>query len=215
MVAFFKASEVLFRSVRAANNKRKNQNRNKSSSHQESSRMPSVGGKMKLWFTSLFRGVMGTCSNGVESQHLNKILLIGWTVRTCVPTPFPPAPLALLKPLLLCWSWAWFTFWESGHFHVSWTLGRWNAQVVWERLHLSLKLVLCSRQLDEIFATHDKKVERIERRVAPQMHPNSGGSLSKRQCLDSCLTASQMKKPRRNTKIWTLEMRKLNQSMKV
>lgn len=48
MVAFFKASEVLFRSVRAANNKRKNQNRNKSSSHQESSRMPSAGGKMKL-----------------------------------------------------------------------------------------------------------------------------------------------------------------------
>ncbi|XP_062344539.1 bone morphogenetic protein 5 isoform X5 [Cinclus cinclus] len=43
MVAFFKASEVLFRSVRAANNKRKNQNRNKSSSQQESSRMPSVG----------------------------------------------------------------------------------------------------------------------------------------------------------------------------
>ncbi|XP_074943102.1 bone morphogenetic protein 5 isoform X1 [Phalacrocorax aristotelis] len=43
MVAFFKASEVLFRSVRAASNKRKNQNRNKSSSHQESSRMPSVG----------------------------------------------------------------------------------------------------------------------------------------------------------------------------
>uniref|UniRef100_K7G289 Bone morphotic protein 5 n=1 Tax=Pelodiscus sinensis TaxID=13735 RepID=K7G289_PELSI len=44
MVAFFKASEVLFRSVRAANNKRKNQNRNKSSSHQDSSRMPSVAG---------------------------------------------------------------------------------------------------------------------------------------------------------------------------
>uniref|UniRef100_A0A674KGY6 Bone morphotic protein 5 n=1 Tax=Terrapene triunguis TaxID=2587831 RepID=A0A674KGY6_9SAUR len=44
MVAFFKASEVLFRSVRAANNKRKNQNRNKSSSHQDSSRMPSVLG---------------------------------------------------------------------------------------------------------------------------------------------------------------------------
>ncbi|XP_005518167.1 PREDICTED: bone morphogenetic protein 5 [Pseudopodoces humilis] len=43
MVAFFKASEVLFRSVRAANNKRKNQNRNKSSSQQESSRMPSIG----------------------------------------------------------------------------------------------------------------------------------------------------------------------------
>ncbi|NP_001316685.1 bone morphogenetic protein 5 isoform X2 [Pongo pygmaeus] len=43
MVAFFKASEVLLRSVRAAN-KRKNQNRNKSSSHQDSSRMSSVGG---------------------------------------------------------------------------------------------------------------------------------------------------------------------------
>uniref|UniRef100_A0A8C3XJN3 Bone morphogenetic protein 5 n=1 Tax=Chelydra serpentina TaxID=8475 RepID=A0A8C3XJN3_CHESE len=47
MVAFFKASEVLFRSVRAVNNKRKNQNRNKSSSHQDSSRIPSVAGKMK------------------------------------------------------------------------------------------------------------------------------------------------------------------------
>lgn len=46
MVAFFKASEVLLRSVRAAN-KRKNQNRNKSSSHQDSSRMSSVGGKIK------------------------------------------------------------------------------------------------------------------------------------------------------------------------
>lgn len=53
MVAFFKASEVLFRSVRAANNKRKNQNRNKSSSHQESSRMPSVGGKTKLLVSDL------------------------------------------------------------------------------------------------------------------------------------------------------------------
>ncbi|KAM9006078.1 bone morphogenetic protein 5 isoform 1-T1 [Sarcophilus harrisii] len=42
MVAFFKASEVLLRSVRAAN-KRKNQNRNKSNSHQDSSRMSSVG----------------------------------------------------------------------------------------------------------------------------------------------------------------------------
>lgn len=46
MVAFFKASEVLLRSVRAAN-KRKNQNRNKSGSHQDSSRMSSVGGKIK------------------------------------------------------------------------------------------------------------------------------------------------------------------------
>lgn len=46
MVAFFKASEVLLRSVRAAN-KRKNQNRNKSSSHQDSSRVSSVGGKIK------------------------------------------------------------------------------------------------------------------------------------------------------------------------
>ncbi|XP_044277434.1 bone morphogenetic protein 5, partial [Varanus komodoensis] len=43
MVAFFKASEVLFRSVRAANTKKKNQNRNKSSSPQDSSRMPNVG----------------------------------------------------------------------------------------------------------------------------------------------------------------------------
>ncbi|XP_051053924.1 bone morphogenetic protein 5 [Phodopus roborovskii] len=42
MVAFFKASEVLLRSVRAAS-KRKNQNRNKSSSHQDSSRMSSAG----------------------------------------------------------------------------------------------------------------------------------------------------------------------------
>uniref|UniRef100_A0A6J0SRD3 Bone morphogenetic protein 5 isoform X2 n=1 Tax=Pogona vitticeps TaxID=103695 RepID=A0A6J0SRD3_9SAUR len=43
MVAFFKASEVLLRSVRAANNKKKNQNRNKSSSPQDSSRMSSIG----------------------------------------------------------------------------------------------------------------------------------------------------------------------------
>nr|XP_021517927.1 bone morphogenetic protein 5 [Meriones unguiculatus] len=42
MVAFFKASEVLLRSVRAAS-KRKNQNRNKSSSHQDPSRMSSAG----------------------------------------------------------------------------------------------------------------------------------------------------------------------------
>ena len=45
MVAFFKASEVLLRSVRAAS-KRKNQNRSKSSSHQDPSRMSSVGGKL-------------------------------------------------------------------------------------------------------------------------------------------------------------------------
>ncbi|XP_043543372.1 bone morphogenetic protein 5 [Chiloscyllium plagiosum] len=43
MVAFFKASEVLLRSVRAANSKRKNQNRNKSSSSQDSSRLSSPG----------------------------------------------------------------------------------------------------------------------------------------------------------------------------
>ncbi|XP_006638923.1 bone morphogenetic protein 5 [Lepisosteus oculatus] len=41
MVAFFKASEVLLRSVRAANGKRKN-NRNKSGSHHDSSRAPKV-----------------------------------------------------------------------------------------------------------------------------------------------------------------------------
>lgn len=128
MVAFFKASEVLFRSVRAANNKRKNQNRNKSSSHQESSRMPSVGGKMKLWFTILFRGVMGTCSNAVKSQQLNKMLLIGWTVRNCAPAPFLPASSpALLKPLLLWRPWAWSTFSESSHLHVSRAPGWWNA----------------------------------------------------------------------------------------
>jgi bone morphogenetic protein 5 len=46
MVAFFKASEVLLRSVRAAS-KRKNQNRNKSNSHQDPSRMPSAGGKIE------------------------------------------------------------------------------------------------------------------------------------------------------------------------
>lgn len=45
MVAFFKASEVLFRSVRAANHKKKNQNRSKSSSSQNTSRMSSVAGK--------------------------------------------------------------------------------------------------------------------------------------------------------------------------
>ncbi|XP_039593834.1 bone morphogenetic protein 5 [Polypterus senegalus] len=43
MVAFFKASEVLLRSVRAANNKRKNQNRSKSAGNQDSSRVPNAG----------------------------------------------------------------------------------------------------------------------------------------------------------------------------
>ncbi|XP_032073010.1 bone morphogenetic protein 5 [Thamnophis elegans] len=42
MVAFFKASEILFRSVRAANPKKKNQNRGKSSNSQNTSRMSSV-----------------------------------------------------------------------------------------------------------------------------------------------------------------------------
>ncbi|CAO2634294.1 Bone morphogenetic protein 5 [Lemmus lemmus] len=42
MVAFFKASEVLLRSVRAAS-KRKNPNRNKSNSHQDTSRMSTAG----------------------------------------------------------------------------------------------------------------------------------------------------------------------------
>lgn len=45
MVAFFKASEVLFRSVRAANPKKKNQNRSKSSNSQNTSRMSGVAGK--------------------------------------------------------------------------------------------------------------------------------------------------------------------------
>ncbi|XP_078504098.1 bone morphogenetic protein 5 [Lissotriton helveticus] len=43
MVAFFRASEVLLRSVRAANTKRKNHNRNKTSNQQQSSKTPSIG----------------------------------------------------------------------------------------------------------------------------------------------------------------------------
>lgn len=118
MVAFFKASEVLFRSVRAANNKRKNQNRNKSSSHQESSRMPSVGGKMKLCFTS-------PCLQELWAPAQMQWCLSSLT-RHCslaelsetVPALFLPAPIALLKPLLLCWLWAWSTFCELVHLHV-------------------------------------------------------------------------------------------------
>lgn len=44
VVAFFKASGVLLRSVRAAGGKKKNHNRNKSTNQQESSRMPKPGG---------------------------------------------------------------------------------------------------------------------------------------------------------------------------
>ncbi|KAJ1150482.1 hypothetical protein NDU88_003273, partial [Pleurodeles waltl] len=43
MVAFFRASEVLLRSVRAANTKRKNHNRNKTTNQQQSSKTPSIG----------------------------------------------------------------------------------------------------------------------------------------------------------------------------
>ncbi|XP_033859814.1 bone morphogenetic protein 5-like [Acipenser ruthenus] len=43
MVAFFKASGVLVRSVRAANHKRKNQNKNKAARHQDSSRVTNAG----------------------------------------------------------------------------------------------------------------------------------------------------------------------------
>ncbi|XP_047206684.1 bone morphogenetic protein 5 [Girardinichthys multiradiatus] len=43
VVAFFKASGVLLRSVRAAGGKKKNHNRNKSTNQQESSRMPKPG----------------------------------------------------------------------------------------------------------------------------------------------------------------------------
>ncbi|XP_056147596.1 bone morphogenetic protein 5 isoform X2 [Lampris incognitus] len=43
LVAFFKASEVLLRSVRAAGGKKKNHNRNKSAGQQESSRAPKGG----------------------------------------------------------------------------------------------------------------------------------------------------------------------------
>lgn len=45
LVAFFKASGVLLRSVRAAGGKKKNHNRNKSTNQQESSRVPKSGGK--------------------------------------------------------------------------------------------------------------------------------------------------------------------------
>lgn len=48
LVAFFKASGVLLRSVRAAGGKKKNHNRNKSTSQQESSRAPKPGGKCNL-----------------------------------------------------------------------------------------------------------------------------------------------------------------------
>lgn len=45
LVAFFKASGVLLRSVRAAGGKKKNHNRNKSTNQQESSRAPKSGGR--------------------------------------------------------------------------------------------------------------------------------------------------------------------------
>uniref|UniRef100_A0A3P8TT18 Bone morphogenetic protein 5 n=1 Tax=Amphiprion percula TaxID=161767 RepID=A0A3P8TT18_AMPPE len=44
LVAFFKASGVLLRSVRAAGGKKKNHNRNKSNNQQESSKAPRAGG---------------------------------------------------------------------------------------------------------------------------------------------------------------------------
>lgn len=45
LVAFFKASEVLLRSVRATGGKRKNNNRNKTRSQQKSSQTPKNTGK--------------------------------------------------------------------------------------------------------------------------------------------------------------------------
>ena len=44
LVAFFKASEVLLRTIRAAGAKKKNSNRSKSAGQQETSRAPSTGG---------------------------------------------------------------------------------------------------------------------------------------------------------------------------
>ena len=44
LVAFFKVSEVLLRSIRAAGGKKKNSNRNKSAGQQETSRAPGAGG---------------------------------------------------------------------------------------------------------------------------------------------------------------------------
>ncbi|XP_063772797.1 bone morphogenetic protein 5 isoform X2 [Pseudophryne corroboree] len=43
LVAFFKVSEVLLRSVRAANTKRKKQEKNKSTAQHDASKMPSIG----------------------------------------------------------------------------------------------------------------------------------------------------------------------------
>jgi len=45
---------------------------------------------------------------------------------------------------------------ESVHLHVSWAL----ENIFWKRLYPSLKLVLCSRQLDEILAAHENEAER-------------------------------------------------------
>lgn len=104
MVAFFKASEVLFRSVRAANNKRKNQNRNKSSSQQESSRMPSIGGKMELWFAGLFIGVMGTWSNASSvAKLLGGVAPAWWQISFHAPAlQFASTiPLSQINQLLL------------------------------------------------------------------------------------------------------------------
>lgn len=46
LVAFFKASEVLLRSVRATGGKKKNNNRNKTRSQQKSSQTPKNAGKL-------------------------------------------------------------------------------------------------------------------------------------------------------------------------
>lgn len=53
LVAFFKASGVLLRSVRAAGGKKKNHNRNKSTHQQESSRPPKTGGTVQNWHSQI------------------------------------------------------------------------------------------------------------------------------------------------------------------
>lgn len=85
LVAFFKASGVLLRSVRAAGGKKKNHNRNKSTNQQESSRVPKSGGKREcngcsgadsltmrevVFFLPL-RSSIGL--NGPQQRYINKL----------------------------------------------------------------------------------------------------------------------------------------------
>lgn len=83
-------------------------------------------------------------------------------VRKYVPTSFLHTPPALLKPLLLCWSWAQSVVSHITYFHYEFLEG----DSSWERLYLSLKLIPGSKQPDEIFSVHSRKIER------KGLHPN-------------------------------------------